>query len=208
MRQSGKTLALLREAAAAQQAGGAVVVIHRRDFERYCRDLAAAKGIDLTGVRFMTHDQVMRQEWRGRPARYFLDYGPWPPLGFYEEWGKLRNWLLGRVPAPNQPATIAPMPRKPKKPHWDAQRLDDMLSGKTHEVPEHLRNLGKQALVGHSTTAALPMRQGVPTISRPGQPGIAKYTVKVDSSQPELTTTEEQEPAAPASKRTHEGDGK
>ena len=27
------------------------------------------------------------------------------------------------------------MPRKPKKPHWDAQRLEDMLSGKERVPP-------------------------------------------------------------------------
>ncbi len=96
MRQSGKTLNLLVDAAIAQKDGGSVVVIHKHDFARYCRNLARANGIDLSGIRFMSHDDIMNQKWRGIPANYFVDAGPSPPLGFWAEIGAMAKWNPGR----------------------------------------------------------------------------------------------------------------
>jgi hypothetical protein len=46
-----------------------------------------------------------------------------------------------------------------KKPHWDAGRLDDLLSGKPHVVPEHLRKLSDKVTPGHSTTPHAPLKE-------------------------------------------------
>jgi hypothetical protein len=125
---------MLREASVAQRNGGAVVVLHRHDFARYCRDLAAANGIDLTGVRFMSHADIVRGEWQGRPAHYFVDQGPPTPLGFWAEWDKLRNWLKGRQPSQPKPGDEGEWRHdQPASPTCEVYASRDLRCGKPAE---------------------------------------------------------------------------